>query len=156
MTITRDTYGVPNIHAGNDHDLWKGVGYAVAQDRLVQLELFRRATQGRLAELPTLEGRIGDDIVARRDYYTIPELQRMLKGCRPRCADASTHTPRASCPARGHRWTLYGQQVLPSYQSLKRTCDPGGLLSAGSPDEHTDSTVVPVRRGTMRAWSWHR
>jgi penicillin G amidase len=79
VTITRDTYGVPNVHAGNDHDLWKGVGYAVAQDRLVQLELFRRATQGRLAEIPTLEGRIGDDIIARRDYYTIPELQRMLK-----------------------------------------------------------------------------
>jgi acyl-homoserine lactone acylase PvdQ len=79
VTITRDTYGVPNIHAGNDRDLWKGVGYAVAQDRLVQLELFRRATQGRLAEIPTLEGRIGDDIVARRDYYTLPELRRLLK-----------------------------------------------------------------------------
>ena len=56
VTITRDAYGVPNIHAGNDHDLWKGVGYAVAQDRLVQLELFRRATQGRLAELPDARG----------------------------------------------------------------------------------------------------
>jgi penicillin G amidase len=78
VTITRDAYGVPNIRAGNDHDLWKGVGYAVAQDRLVQLELFRRATQGRLAEIPTLQGRIGDDIIARRDYYTIPELQRFV------------------------------------------------------------------------------
>jgi acyl-homoserine lactone acylase PvdQ len=79
VTITRDAYGVPNIRAGNDRDLWKGVGYAVAQDRIVQLELFRRATQGRLAEVPTLEGRLPDDIVARRDYYTIPELRRMVK-----------------------------------------------------------------------------
>ena len=51
VTITRDAYGVPNIRAGNDRDLWFGVGYAIAQDRLVQLELFRRATHGRLAEV---------------------------------------------------------------------------------------------------------
>src|SRR5918996_2213408 len=50
-TITRDAYGVPNVRAGNDRDLWIGVGYAMAQDRLVQLELFRRGTQGRLAEV---------------------------------------------------------------------------------------------------------
>jgi penicillin G amidase len=47
VTITRDAYGVPNVRAGNDRDLWTGVGYAMAQDRLVQLELFRRGTQGR-------------------------------------------------------------------------------------------------------------
>ena len=76
-TITRDAYGVPNIRAGNDHDLWLGVGYAMAQDRLVQLELFRRATQGRLAEVLG-ESRLADDVVARRDYYTLPELRRML------------------------------------------------------------------------------
>jgi penicillin amidase len=76
-TITRDGYGVPNVRAGNDHDLWVGVGYAMAQDRLVQLELFRRATQGRLAEVLG-ESRLNDDVVARRDYYTLPELRRML------------------------------------------------------------------------------
>ena len=77
MTITRDAYGVPNIRAGNDPDLWFGVGYAIAQDRLVQLELFRRATRGRLAEVlgPT---RLQSDVVARRDYYRPAELQRML------------------------------------------------------------------------------
>ena len=76
-TITRDGYGVPNVRAANDHDLWVGVGYAVAQDRLVQLELFRRATQGRLSEVLG-ESRLSDDIVARRDYYTLPELRGML------------------------------------------------------------------------------
>ena len=76
-TITRDGYGVPNVRAGNDRDLWVGVGYAMAQDRLVQLELFRRATQGRLAEVLG-ESRLADDVVARRDYYTLRELRRML------------------------------------------------------------------------------
>jgi acyl-homoserine lactone acylase PvdQ len=77
VTITRDAFGVPNVHAGNDRDLWKGVGYAMAQDRLVQLELFRRATQGRLAEVLG-DSRLESDIVARRDYYTPKELRRMV------------------------------------------------------------------------------
>jgi penicillin G amidase len=77
-TITRDAYGVPNVRAGNDRDLWTGVGYAMAQDRLVQLELFRRGTQGTLAEVLG-EDRLASDIAARRDYYTRGELRRQLR-----------------------------------------------------------------------------
>jgi penicillin G amidase len=77
VTITRDACGVPNIRAGNDRDAWKGVGYAMAQDRIVQLELFRRATQGRLAEILG-DSRLQSDIAARRDYYTEAELKRMI------------------------------------------------------------------------------
>jgi penicillin G amidase len=78
VTVTRDAYGVPNVHAANDADLWKGVGFAIAQDRLVQLELFRRATEGHLAEILGPD-RLQSDIVARRDYYTPRELKRMIK-----------------------------------------------------------------------------
>ena len=93
-TITRDGYGVPNVRAANDHDLWVGVGYAMAQDRLVQLELFRRATQGRLSEVLG-ESRLNDDIVARRDYYTLPELRRHARPAAGSLRRASTPTPRA-------------------------------------------------------------
>jgi acyl-homoserine lactone acylase PvdQ len=77
VTITRDAFGVPNIHAANESGLWFGAGYAVAEDRLFQLELFRRATQGRLAEILG-EGYLPMDLISRRDYYTGPELDRML------------------------------------------------------------------------------
>ena len=76
--ITRDAYGVPNVRAANDRDLWRAVGYATAQDRLVQLELYRRGTQGRLAEVFG-ESRLRDDMVGRRDYYTPRELRRQLR-----------------------------------------------------------------------------
>jgi penicillin amidase len=79
VTITRDSFGVPNVRAGGDRDLWLGVGYAIAQDRMTQLELFRRATQGRLAEVLG-ESRLEADVLARRDFYTVPELRRMLRG----------------------------------------------------------------------------
>ena len=40
---------------------------------MFQLEAFRHATQGRLAEL-TGKDALGDDLIARRDYYTKDEL----------------------------------------------------------------------------------
>ena len=77
VEITRDSYGVPAITGESDYDAWWGVGYAVAQDRLFELELFRRATSGRLAEILG-SGYLDDDLIARRDYYTDPEIDAML------------------------------------------------------------------------------
>jgi penicillin G amidase len=71
--ITRDAFGVPSITGDTDADVWWGAGYGVAQDRLFQLELFRRATRGRLSEILG-KGYVDDDVVARRDFYTGPEL----------------------------------------------------------------------------------
>jgi penicillin amidase len=78
VTITRDGYGVPTITADDDVRVWFGAGYATAQDRLFQLELFRRATQGRLAEIL---GRsyLEDDVVARRDFYTADEAMAQFE-----------------------------------------------------------------------------
>jgi penicillin amidase len=78
VTITRDANDVPDVHARNDHDAWWGAGYAIAQDRLVQLELFRRGTKGTLAQVLG-PSQLQADIEARRDYYTDAELRGMLR-----------------------------------------------------------------------------
>ena len=82
VKITRDDFGVPAIEGATENDAWWGAGYAVAQDRLFQIELFRRATTGRLAEIL---GRsfLDDDLIARRDYYTGDELERMFRALPP-------------------------------------------------------------------------
>jgi len=49
--IYRDEYGVPRIEADNKEDAFFAVGVVHAQDRLWQMELSRRAGQGRLAEI---------------------------------------------------------------------------------------------------------
>lgn len=49
--IRRDDAGVPHIFAENAADLGFGVGVAMAQDRLWQMEMLRRLALGRLAEL---------------------------------------------------------------------------------------------------------
>src|SRR6185369_3815108 len=51
VTIRRDERGIPYVEAQNDEDLYFGQGYATAQDRLWQMDLFRRTARGELAEV---------------------------------------------------------------------------------------------------------
>jgi acyl-homoserine lactone acylase PvdQ len=51
VRIYRDEHGVPHIFAETNRALFVAYGHAVAEDRLWQLELFRRAARGRLAEI---------------------------------------------------------------------------------------------------------
>ncbi len=51
VQIYRDEFGVPHIFAETNRGLFEAYGYTVAEDRLWQLELNRRAREGRLAEI---------------------------------------------------------------------------------------------------------
>lgn len=51
VRVQRDRWGVAHIYAQNEHDLFFAQGFVVAQDRLFQMELWRRSGQGRLAEI---------------------------------------------------------------------------------------------------------
>jgi len=86
VTIRRDDFDVPAISAPNDSEAWWGAGYAVAQDRLGEMELFRRRGAGTLAEVLG-KGSLNDDLVARRDYYTAAELMRMFRKLPARMRD---------------------------------------------------------------------
>ncbi len=51
VEIGRDEWGVPHILAENEQDLYFAAGYSCAQDRLWEMDLIRRAAQGRLSEI---------------------------------------------------------------------------------------------------------
>src|SRR5262249_43967420 len=51
VRVVRDRGGVQHIYARNRDDLFFAQGYVQAQDRLFQMDLWRRSTQGRLAEV---------------------------------------------------------------------------------------------------------
>lgn len=51
VTIHRDGRGVPYINASNDADLYFAQGYVTASDRLWQMDVLRRMSRGRLAEI---------------------------------------------------------------------------------------------------------
>lgn len=50
-SVLRDRWGVAHIYAENQHDLFFAQGVVAAQDRLFQMEMWKRAGQGRLAEI---------------------------------------------------------------------------------------------------------
>ena len=51
VEVIRAEWGVPHIYARNDDDLFFAQGYVMAQDRLWQMEMWRRWREGRLAEI---------------------------------------------------------------------------------------------------------
>lgn len=51
VEVWRDSLGVPHVWAKDEADLFRAVGYVHAQDRLWQMELFRRVADGRMAEV---------------------------------------------------------------------------------------------------------
>ncbi len=51
VTVRRDAHGVPHIEAATEDDLFLAQGYVTAQDRLWQMDLYRRNTNGELAEI---------------------------------------------------------------------------------------------------------
>ncbi len=51
VELIRDRWGVPHLFAPTEAAAFFGAGYAAAEDRLLQMELFRRRARGRLAEL---------------------------------------------------------------------------------------------------------
>ncbi len=51
VEVIRDEWGIPHIYAQNEEDLFFAQGYVMAQDRLWQMEMWRRWREGRLAEI---------------------------------------------------------------------------------------------------------
>jgi penicillin amidase len=51
VTVQRDTHGVPHIEAATQDDLFLAQGYVMAQDRLWQMDIYRRNSNGQLAEI---------------------------------------------------------------------------------------------------------
>ncbi|MGA2351184.1 MAG: penicillin acylase family protein [Terracidiphilus sp.] len=84
VVVRRDSHGVPHIEASSQDDLFVAQGYVTAQDRLWQMDLLRRNSNGELAEIlgPSLVGHDRAQRVlqfrntARRIYANLPADDR--------------------------------------------------------------------------------
>lgn len=74
VRIYRDECGVPHIFAETNRGLFEAFGYAVAQDRLWQLEINRRSARGRSAEILGPGTAVASDQGARIRGLTDAEL----------------------------------------------------------------------------------
>lgn len=51
VEILRDQYGTPHVYAEDNYGVYYGYGYAVAEDRLYQMEMLKRTVEGKVAEV---------------------------------------------------------------------------------------------------------
>lgn len=69
VEIVRDHANVPHIFGATDRDVYFGLGFAHAQDRLWQMTMLRRTAQGRLSELFGERTLRVDELLRRLDIY---------------------------------------------------------------------------------------
>src|SRR5919112_2974915 len=104
VEVLRDRFGVPQIFAGNERDMFFAQGYVHAQDRFFQMELGRRAGHGRLSELigesalafDRLSRTIGFSRIAASAENGPPESLRALEAYSAgvnACLGAEPHPP---------------------------------------------------------------
>jgi penicillin amidase len=116
-----DEFGVPTIRASDQLEATKIQGYVVASQRLWQMDLFRRATVGRLSE-------VFGDAAAEKD---ISRRQLGVTKVLMTAEDALSQSQRASCQAysdgvnqfiNGQKWRWGIEFILLRYQPEEWTC----------------------------------
>ncbi|MCL7428669.1 penicillin acylase family protein [Streptomyces sp. YS415] len=78
VDVKRDGYGIPQIYASSDEDLFMAQGYVQAQDRFYEMDVRRHMTSGRLSEMfgksqvdnDEFLRTLGWDRVAKKEYDT--------------------------------------------------------------------------------------
>ncbi|HVL33967.1 MAG TPA: penicillin acylase family protein, partial [Actinomycetota bacterium] len=78
IRIVRDRFGVPHVYGETAKDVSYGAGYALAQDRLWQMHIFRLVAKGRLSHLlgPVI---VAGDKTVRFWTYTAAERARRFE-----------------------------------------------------------------------------
>ena len=82
VEIIRDSYGVPHVYAQHERDLFFGLGFAMAQDRLWLMDYMRRKATGRLAEILGADYVRQDHLFRVLDFPTVCARNYELMGAR--------------------------------------------------------------------------
>ena len=106
ITVERDNWGVPHIRASSLQDAVEAQGYVMAQDRLWQLDLMRRASRGQLSEIVgplALKSdkqfrTFGFSRAAERDYAAMDKDSRALMEAYARGVNAFIEQHQKSLP----------------------------------------------------------
>ena len=79
-TVYRDSFGIPHIYADSMNNASFALGYVSAEDRMFEMDAFRHAARGTLAEFVgpgENDANLKMDIDTRREGYTDEEVQKM-------------------------------------------------------------------------------
>ncbi len=89
VEIVRDHANVPHIFGQTDRDVFFGLGFAHAQDRLWQMTMLRRTVQGRLSEQFGTRTLQVDELMRRLDLYSLATASVEAQDAQTRAALAA-------------------------------------------------------------------
>lgn len=136
VTIKRDDYGVPHVYSDTLEGLYTGYGYAVAQDRLFQMEMAKRSVLGTSAEVVGAEGLDND----KRSRATL------APGSIRQQIDALSDEDRSVLRGYAEGYNQYVDQVLAQQSTLL----PREFTEFGfEPSRLSDYDVAMIWIGTM-------
>jgi penicillin amidase len=164
VTVRRDTHGVPHIEAASQSDLFLAQGYVTAQDRLWQMDMFRRNANGELAEIlgpslvkhDTFERVLQARQTARRIYANLQPADRARLDAYARGVNLFIDQHADTLPAefrllhyRPQPWTgpdslsvgMMMVQTLDSHWDVKMTRE---LVAADLHNSKLESNLYPV------------
>lgn len=75
VRVVRDSWGIPHIYAESQEDLFVAQGFVQAEDRLFQMDLWKRAAQGRLSEVLGANFVERDAMTRRFQYRGDPKIE---------------------------------------------------------------------------------
>jgi len=130
--IVRDDFGVPHVRASNQEEAFFHAGYAVAQDRLWQMEQSRRLARGTMAAVFGAQF-VASDREVLQTGYTDAELQAQLDRLAPKSRSA---------------FREYARGVSAYIAAAKTKGLPPGYAQAGfqpEPWTELDSAAIAVR-----------
>jgi len=73
VKVNYDKFGIPHIYAENAQDAYRVLGYVHAQDRLFQMEMIRRLSGGRLAEI------LGERLISTDQFFRTLGIRKMAE-----------------------------------------------------------------------------
>lgn len=121
VEILRDHAGVPHIYADSTPDLYFGLGVAMAQDRLWQMDRLRRRALGRQAEI------LGSAYVASDIAHLTVGIDQ-IAAREVNAMDERTHAICAALVAGINRQIeLFGRGLPPEFQQLDYVPEPFSL-----------------------------
>ena len=173
VDIVRDEWGVSHILAETDDSLFFGYGFATAQDRLWQLDYYRRKAHGRLSEvvgpsgveIDTVSHTIGLTRTAEANLRKFPEKTKRRLEAYTDGVNAFMEESRSNLPIefdllgyepeewsaldsvaiwQEFRWYLTGRLPIIAIPELaKRVLGEGPLLDDFITGEAEDESIVP-------------
>jgi len=111
VRVRRDRWGVPHVDADEREDLFFAQGYCHGQDRLFQMDFYRRVVEGRVAEIAGEDGLAVDKLMRTLGIRATAEreVEEMEPGLR---AKLERFCAGANAAARDARARPFEMQVL--------------------------------------------